>query len=122
MVKVARKRSTKPNAAYARHVLQEARLGNMAPLAGHVRFCAGRHFLTREQSEFIAELLERGEGKRGKAALQRVEKELIRQQVQGFIDEEGLKLKAAITEVMKSRGIRSAETIYAALRDSKKRK
>jgi len=73
MVKVARKRSTKPNAAYARHVLQEARLGNMAPLAGHVRFCAGRHFLTREQSEFIAELLERGEGKRGKAALQRID-------------------------------------------------
>ena len=106
-------------AKFAAHALREAKLGHMAPLIGYL--LAGLP-PTVEQREFLAELLERFEGKRGKAELRRVEKELIRQQVKGLIDEEGLKLKVAITEVMKSRGIRSPETIYAALRDSKKRR
>jgi hypothetical protein len=128
MAKADGKNSTK----YAAWVLREAKLGNTAPLAGFLRAHKGRErltpqgarrlVLTPELLEFLAGLAERAEGKLVKDELRRLGKELIRQQVKGLMDEEGLNRKAAITEVMNSRGIRSPETIYAALRDSKKRK
>jgi|SRR5262245_14920856 len=119
MAKAGGKSSTKlDRAAY---VLREARLGNTAPLAGYVRFCAGRRSLPPELSEYLAELLERFERKRGKDEFRRIEKELIRQQVEGLMEEEGLKKEAAIAEVMQSRGI-SRSKIYAALAESKTHK
>jgi hypothetical protein len=57
--------------------------------------------LTAEQRTFLAELLERLEGTRGRAALRRIDKELIRQQVNGLIEEVGLKKVAAVAEVMR---------------------
>src|SRR5262245_47170004 len=114
MAKADRKDSTD----FAAYVLREAKLGYTAPLAGYLR--ADRP-LTADLREFLAELVERAEGKRGKDELRRLEKELIRQQVKGLIEEEGLKPKAAIIEVMESRG-RSRSTVYAALRESKMRK
>jgi len=123
MAEATDKSSTKLDpAAYAAYLLREARLGNTAPLAGHVRLCAHRRRpLSPELGEFLAELLERFEGKRGKDELRRLERDLIRQQVKGLLEEGKLKPKAAVGEVVKSRGL-SRSKIYTALRESKTRK
>jgi hypothetical protein len=116
--KASHKPSTFDRGAADAYALREAKLGNTAVLAGYLR---SPFPLTAEQREFLAELLERFEGKRGKDELRRIERELIRQQVEGLMKEEGLKKEAAIAEVMQWRGI-SRSKIYAALGESKTRR
>jgi hypothetical protein len=121
MVKAGRKRSTNKAelgwADLAAQVLREAKLGDTRNLADYLR--AG-YPVTPEHREFLAELLKRSDGKRGRAALRRQEKRLIALQVEGLIEED-LKTDAAVAEVMKLRGV-SRATVYAALRESKRRK
>jgi hypothetical protein len=118
MVKAGRKRSTKFDLAdLAAYVLREAKLGNTEPLAGYL---SSGGPVTAEQRKFLGELLRRVKGERGKDELRGLEKRLIAHDVKDFI-EQGLRPKAAINEVMKLRG-RSRATIYAALRESKKRR
>jgi hypothetical protein len=119
MAKAGGKPSTKFD--HDAYVLREAKLGNTALLRGYVRFCAGRRPLTPELSEYVAQLLELVESKRDKDEVRRIDKELIRQHVEGLMEEEGLKKESAVAEVAQSRGV-SRSTIYDALGKSKKKK
>jgi hypothetical protein len=122
MAKAGSKSST--DFDYAAYVLREAKLGHTAPLAGYLRFCAGwpgGRPLPPELSEYLAERLERFDGKPGKAEFKRIEKELIRQQVNGLVEGEGLEKEAAVAEVMRWRGL-SRSKVYLALAESKTRK
>jgi len=115
MVKASKKSSTA--AAYAAWLLREAKLGNTMPLAGYLDSGGP---LTAELRKFVVELLERSEGKRGKAELRQLEKRLTKLHVEN-LKSEGWKPEAAVHEVARERG-HSRAYVYAALEESKKPK
>jgi hypothetical protein len=97
-------------AAYA---LREARLGHLGPLIGRLRFGA----LTRDEREFIAGMLEKLDGKRGKAMLRGTEALRISEQVKELRQELG-STEAAVTEVAKAKGLKRS-SIFAAIKEAK---
>jgi hypothetical protein len=103
-------------------MLHEAEHGNTAWLAAHVRHCAGRRPLTVAQSEFLAGLLERAEGKRGKDWRRQVEKARTAADLKA-LEDEGLSPKAAISKIKEWRDERGLgrSTLYD-LRDRESKK
>lgn len=104
----------------ATHAIKEALAGHLAPLIG--RFRSGVP-LTSEERQFIAAALEQLEGKRGKAEMRRLEKELVRWRVEG-LQAEGWKLEAAVRQEKEKRGYSRSFVFDAmkAAKESKKRK
>jgi hypothetical protein len=108
----------------ARNAAHEAKAGNVWPLMGRVGGVPD-DYLSPDERKFLCDLLEKNDGPRGKAEIKRIEKFLIRSQVEGLAPKKYSKrsknLKAAVSEVMSDRD-RSRSFIFEALKESKKPK
>jgi hypothetical protein len=108
----------KPNdKLMAKIAVSEARQGYYQPLIARVML--GRP-LTQEEREIIRDALDKLEGKRGKAALRQVENSLIASRLEDLANELG-SMEAAVAAEAKQTG-RKRSTIFAAVRESKKRR
>jgi hypothetical protein len=106
----------------ARMAVREARAGNHLPLIARV-LSVPNAFLSEDERAYLRELLERHEGKRGKAELRRLEKVLT---VEGLVagdsehGEPPTKVEAAVRAVMQHRR-RSRSAVYAAYAQESKK-
>jgi hypothetical protein len=78
----------------ARHAVAEAKAGHMAPLAGRVAGVPDE-YLSPAERKLLCDLLEKNEGRRGKAELRRLEVALAR------LHEDDTKLKKQVVGELK---------------------
>jgi len=99
--------------------LREARRGDPDHLIARLKVLLDRHndgdgALGQGEIDFIIEALEAKTGKYGRAKLRKIERALIKLQVEGLMDD-GFTLKQAIANVINNRKV-SRRTVYSALR------
>jgi hypothetical protein len=99
--------------------MREARAGNLWGLIGRILAVPDR-YLSDDERMFLRALLERSNGRLGKAELRRIERFLVRSQVESRVAE-GEKLEAAVAHVKEHRK-RSRTFVFDTLRESKKPK
>jgi hypothetical protein len=109
--------ASKPTPAwYVDYALNEARRGEPGHLIARLQNALqGGERLSDGEYWFIIEALEATESKQTRAQLRDLEKQLIALQVDGLIDEEGMKPKQAVEAVKKDRDC-STRHIRTALR------
>jgi hypothetical protein len=115
------KLSPKVRAFLADESVRKALAGNNWPLIGRV-LSVPDDYLSADERNFLRALLESKNGRRGKAEIRRIEKALVRMQVDRLIDQRW-KSDAAVEQVRTARK-RSRSFVYAAAkrRESKKPK
>ena len=96
--------------------LREALLGHHGPLIARIMKGAT---LTPDERDYIADMLQGLDGKRGKAALKHVGEDRVAEHVESLARKSG-STKAAVAEVEKQTG-RKRSSIFADMRESKKR-
>ena len=110
----------------AKIAVSEARRGNLGPLIARISVPATRATMSDGEWKFIIAELEARDGTRGRKALKVIEKQLIAMRVEGLkVGEDGEKRLSpdqAVGKVMQERGIKSKQTIYNAIKESKKPK
>jgi hypothetical protein len=102
----------------ARESMSEAARGNHWPLIGRV-LSVPEAYLSDDERNFLRGLLERSDGRRGKALLKNTEKSLIGSQLQSETERLG-KREAAIASVTKDRGL-GRSSLFEVLKQSKKK-
>ena len=109
-----------------KHAVREATAGNVWPLIGRVGMVPDS-YLAKDERSFLCIMLEANDGRRGKAEIRRIEKLLVSSRVEGLVAGEGgepsMKKEAAVKQVgsERERG-RSRSSVFATLRESRKRK
>ena len=108
-----------------KHAVREATAGNVWPLIGRVGMVPDS-YLSKDERSFLCIMLEANDGRRGKAEIRRIEKLLVSSRVEGLVAGEGgerWKKEAAVKQVgsERERG-RSRSSVFATLRESRKRK
>jgi hypothetical protein len=101
----------------AKYAYEEARHGNPYPLAARLMIAlqASNKPLSDDELRFIRDTLEASAGKETNALLRDLELQLIAQQVDGLIDEDGKSPKDAVDAVKRDRR-RSVRHIRTALK------